>query len=259
MGFENLVERALPAGLSRRAFLKAGAAAGGGLLIGIGLPGLMTGAEAAGKGAAEFAPNAFIRIDVDGRVTLVMNQVEMGQGTYTSMPMLIAEELEVSLDQVTLEHAPPNDKLYANPVFGAQMTGGSTSVRAYWVPLRQAGASARSMLIAAAAQQWKVDPAACHAERGVVIHAASGRKLKYGALADAAAKLPLPEKVALKDPKDFKLIGTPAKRLDTPDKLNGKAQFGIDKRLPGVRRQGGEVRRGQGQGDAGRAPGGGAG
>ena len=235
MGFENLVERALPAGLSRRAFLKAGAAAGGGLLIGIGLPGLMTGAEAAGKGAAEFAPNAFIRIDGDGRVTLVMNQVEMGQGTYTSMPMLIAEELEVSLDQVTLEHAPPNDKLYANPVFGAQMTGGSTSVRAYWVPLRQAGASARSMLIAAAAQQWKVDPAACHAERGVVIHAASGRKLKYGALADAAAKLPLPEKVALKDPKDFKLIGTPAKRLDTPDKLNGKAQFGIDKRLPGMK------------------------
>jgi len=235
MGFERMVERSLAAGLNRRAFLKAGAAAGGGLLIGIGLPGLMGGAEAAGKDAAEFTPNAFVRIGRDGRVTLVMSQVEMGQGTYTSMPMLIAEELEVPLEQVTLEHAPPDNKLYGNPLFGVQITGGSTSVRAYWVPLRQAGASARSMLIAAAAQHWKVDPAACHAERGEVVHSASARKLKYGALVDAAAKLPLPDKVALKDPKDFKLIGTPAKRLDTPDKLNGKAQFGIDAQLPGMK------------------------
>lgn len=234
MGFEKLVERTLPAGMSRRAFLKAGAATGGGLLIGIGLPGLAGGAEAADQGAG-FAPNAWIRIGTDGRVTLVMSQVEMGQGTYTSMPMLIAEELEVPLEHVSLEHAPPNDKLYGSPIFGVQITGGSTSVRAFWQPLRQAGASARVMLVNAAAQRWKVEPASCHAERGEVIHKASGRKLKYGALADAAAKQPLPDKVALKDPRDFKLIGTPARRLDTPDKLNGKAKFGIDAQVPGMK------------------------
>ncbi len=238
MGFEKMVERALPAGISRRSFLKAGAAAGGGLLIGIGLPGLLNEAEAAQQGAAkeaDFAPNAFIRIGSDGRITLVMGQVEMGQGTYTSMPMLIAEELEVSLDQVTLEHAPPDQKAYGNPIFVVQMTGGSTSVRGFWTPLRQAGATARTMLVNAAAQQWKVDPASCHAEHGEVIHKASGRKLKYGALADAAAKLPLPENVPLKDPKTFKLIGTSHKRLDTPDKLNGKAKFGIDAQVPGMK------------------------
>ncbi|HZR36807.1 MAG TPA: xanthine dehydrogenase family protein molybdopterin-binding subunit [Nevskia sp.] len=234
MGFEKLIERTLPAGVSRRAFLKAGAAAGGGLLIAVGLPGLMGEAEAAEKGA-EFAPNAFIRVGGDGRITLVMGQVEMGQGTYTSMPMLIAEELEVSLDQVTLEHAPPDQKAYGNPIFVVQMTGGSTSVRGFWTPLRQAGATARTMLVNAAAQRWKVDPASCRAERGTVIHPSSGRKLKYGALADAAAGLPLPEKVALKDPKDFKLIGTPHKRLDSPDKLNGKAKFGIDTQVPGMK------------------------
>jgi len=234
MGFEKLIERTLPAGVSRRAFLKAGAAAGGGLLIAVGLPGLMGEAEAAEKGA-EFAPNAFIRVGSDGRITLVMGQVEMGQGTYTSMPMLIAEELEVSLDQVTLEHAPPDQKAYGNPIFVVQMTGGSTSVRGFWTPLRQAGATARTMLVNAAAQRWKVDPASCRAERGTVIHPSSGRKLKYGALADAAAGLPLPEKVALKDPKDFKLIGTPHKRLDSPDKLNGKAKFGIDTQVPGMK------------------------
>lgn len=235
MGFENLIERSLPAGMSRRAFLKAGAAAGGGLLIGIGLPGMLSEAGAAEQGAAEFAPNAFIRIGSDGRITLVMGQVEMGQGTYTSMPMLIAEELEVSLDQVRLEHAPPDQKAYGNPIFMVQMTGGSTSVRGFWTPLRQAGATARTLLVNAAAQQWKVDPASCHAERGAVIHQASGRRLKYGALADAAAKLPLPQNVALKDPKDFKLIGTPQQRLDTPDKLNGKAKFGIDAQVPGMK------------------------
>jgi isoquinoline 1-oxidoreductase beta subunit len=238
MGFEKMIERALPAGMSRRAFLQAGAAVGGGLLIGIGLPGLAGEAEAAQPGAAreaDFAPNAFIRVGSDGRITLVMGQVEMGQGTYTSMPMLLAEELEVSLDQVSLEHAPPDQKAYGNPIFVVQMTGGSTSVRGFWTPLRQAGATARVMLVNAAAQHWKVDPAGCHAEHGTVIHKASGRKLRYGALADAAAKLPLPDKVALKDPKDFKLIGTPHKRLDTPDKLNGKARFGIDAQVPGMK------------------------
>src|SRR5437879_6624378 len=159
----------------------------------------------------------------------------MGQGMYTAMPMLLAEELEVGLDQVRLEHAPPDDKLYANPIFGFQATGGSTSVKGLYEPMRRAGATARTMLMAAAAKRWNVDPASCRAERGAVIHTPSHRRLSYGALAAAAAALPIPDNVALKRPEDFKLIGTPAKRLDTPDKVNGRAQFGIDVRLPGMK------------------------
>jgi isoquinoline 1-oxidoreductase beta subunit len=226
-------DRAAGSGLSRRAFLQAGAAVGGGLLLGFHLPAGIGDAEAASGG--EFAPNAYIRIGRDGRVTLIVAQVEMGQGTYTSMPMLIAEELEVALSQVSVEHAPPDDKLYANALLGFQVTGGSTSVRQAWEPLRRAGATARMMLLSAAAKSWNVDASSCRAERGAVIHSASGRKLDYGALADKAAALPAPDKVALKDPKDFKLIGTPAKRLDTPDKVNGKAEFGIDVKVPGMK------------------------
>jgi CO/xanthine dehydrogenase Mo-binding subunit len=228
--------------VSRREFLITGAAAGGGLLLAWRLDGLPRVVETAAAATASkeppaFAPNGFIRIGKDGRVVLVMCQVEMGQGTYTSMPMLLAEELEVGLDQVELEHAPPNDKLYANPALGDQETGASTSVRMFYEPLRRAGATARTMLVAAAAQTWNVDPASCRAKRGVVTHAATGRKLTYGALAEKAAKIPVPaaESVKLKDPKDFQLIGTPAKRLDTPAKVNGKAQYGIDVRLPGMK------------------------
>ena len=228
----NEIARARAGGVSRRAFIKVSAAAGGGLLLSVGLP-AFTGEAAAATGV--FAPNAFIRIDADGKVTMVMPQVEMGQGTYTSIPMLIAEELEVELATVQLEHAPPNDKLYANPLIGFQATGGSTSVRGFWEPLRRAGATARNMLISAAAYTWGVAAADCRAEKGVVTHAASGRKLGYGELAAKAASLPVPEKVALKEPKDFKLIGTPAKRLDTPAKVNGTAMFGIDTRLPGMK------------------------
>ena len=222
-------------GISRRAFLVTSAAAGGGMLVGFYLPQLGR-AEAAPTSADLFTPNAFIRIRPDNSVTLVMPQVEMGQGTYTSMSMLIAEELEVDLAQVTLEAAPPDDKLYANPLTGFQVTGGSTSVMAYWEPLRRAGATARVMLIAAAANDWSVDPSSCRAEQGeAVVDPPTGQRLKYGALVDAAAKLPVPDKVALKDPKDFTLIGTPAKRIDTPDKVNGKAQFGIDAIVPGMK------------------------
>jgi len=222
--------------VSRRDFVVVLTSAGGALLLGCRV-GERSGATTAAAAAPPpaFAPNAFIRIGSDGRVTLVMNQVEMGQGTYTSMPMLLAEELEVGLDQVQLEHAPPNDKLYANPFFGDQETGGSSSVRGFYEPLRRAGATARTMLVAAAAQTWDVDPASCRAKRGVVTHMPTGRTLGYGALAEQAAKLPVPDKVPLKDPKDFTLIGTPAKRLDTPDKVNGKAQYGIDVRLPGMK------------------------
>lgn len=223
-----------PRAVSRRTFLLTGAAAGGGLLVGFALPRLID-AKAAPASGNDFAPNAFIRIGADDSVTLIMPQVEMGQGTYTSMSMLIAEELEVELAQVTAEAAPPNDKLYGNPLLGFQVTGGSTSVPAFWEPLRRAGAVARVMLIEAAANDWGVDPASCHAEKGEVINPATGEKRKYGELADAAAKLPTPDKITLKDPKDFTLIGTPAKRIDTPDKVNGKAMFGIDAMIPGMK------------------------
>jgi isoquinoline 1-oxidoreductase beta subunit len=227
--------------LSRRQFVEVLSAAGGGLLLGYrtdeGRRAASTAATAATLGPTPpaFAPNAFIHIGTDGAITLIMPQVEMGQGMYTSMPMLLAEELEVGLDQVQLEHAPPNDKLYANPLFGIQMTGASSSVRAMYGPLRKAGAVARQLLVAAAAQTWGVDPASCRARKGVVTHVATGRTLGYGALADKAATLPVPAEVTLKDPKDFTLIGTPAKRLDTPSKVNGTAQFSIDVRLPGLK------------------------
>jgi len=227
-----------PETVSRRDFVVAIATAGGGLLLGCRVDGrrsLAGSAETAGSAPAAFAPNAFVRIGTDGRITLIMNQVEMGQGMFTSMPMLIAEELEVGLDQVALEHAPPDDKLYGNPLVGFQMTGASSSVRMMFQPLRRAGATARTMLVAAAAQSWGVDPGSCRAEKGVVTHVPTGRTLAYGALADKAAKQPVPQQVTLKDPKDFRLIGTPAKRLDTPDKVNGKAQYGIDVRLPGMK------------------------
>ncbi len=182
-----------------------------------------------------FEPNAFLRIDRAGTVSFVMPYIEMGQGTYTSIPMLIAEELEVDVDKVVIEHSPPDNKVYANPLVGIQITGGSTSIRAGWEPMRRAGATARVMLVDAAAKQWKVDPGTCRAENGVVVHPPTGRKLAYGKLVDAAAKLPVPEKVALKAPADFKLIGTPHRRLDTAGKLNGTAKFGIDTRMPGMK------------------------
>src|SRR5262245_11189774 len=183
----------------------------------------------------KFAPNAFIRIDESGRTTLIMPQVEMGQGVYTSIPQVIAEELDADLAQVALLHAPPNDKLYGNPTFGLQVTGNSNSIRAFWMPLRKAGATARAMLVQAAAQQWEVEPSSCSAANGQVVHAASGRKLGYGDLVADAGKVTAPDNVPLKDPKDFSLIGKPLKRLDTPDKTNGKAVYGIDAMLPGLK------------------------
>ncbi|SHN84550.1 xanthine dehydrogenase family protein molybdopterin-binding subunit [Bradyrhizobium erythrophlei] len=185
--------------------------------------------------AGKFAPNAFIRIDSSGKTTLVMPQVEMGQGVYTSISMILAEELDADFSQVTLEHAPPSDKLYGNPMFGIQATGNSNSIRAWWKPLRAASASARAMLVQAAAQQWQVDPASCTAANSGVTHQASGRRLSYGALALAASSEVPPKDVPLRDPKDFVLIGKPLKRLDTPDKVNGKAVYGIDAMLPGMR------------------------
>jgi len=164
-----------------------------------------------------------------------MPQVEMGQGVYTSVAMILAEELDADYQQVVLEHAPPNDKLYGNPVFGIQVTGNSNSIRAFWKPLREAGAAARAMLIQAAAQQWKVDPASCTASDGQVKHIGSGRKLGFGSLAGAASKLAPPKNPPLKDPKDFTLIGKSLKRLDTTHKVDGGVVYGIDVMLPGMK------------------------
>ena len=229
----NLDQSGFANGLSRRRLLRVGAAAGGGLMLSLSLPFPSHRAEAAV--ADEFAPNAFIRIGSDGRIILIMPYVEMGQGTYTSIPMLIAEELDVNLKQVQLEHAPPNEKLYANPLLGVQATGNSNAIRGAWKPLREAGATARIMLVAAAAKRWDVDPKSCRAQDGEVAHVPTGRRLKYGEVAAEAAKMPVPAGVTLKAPEDFKLIGTPAKRLDAPAKVNGTAVFGIDVHPPGVK------------------------
>jgi CO/xanthine dehydrogenase Mo-binding subunit len=213
--------------------LIATSAVGGGLLLGFALP-LRGEVRDTLTTDARFAPNAFLRIDRAGKVTFVMPMIEMGQGTYTSLPMLVAEELEVDIDGVAIEHAPPDDR-YINPLIGVQMTGASTAIRAMYVPLRRAGAAARVMLVSAAAARWNVDPAACQARDGAVVHSASGRRLGYGVLADAAGKLPVPENVPLKAPRDFRLVGKPHHRLDSAVKVDGRAKFGIDTRLPGMK------------------------
>ncbi len=177
----------------------------------------------------------FIRIDRAGNVQLVMPQVEMGQGTYTSISMILAEELDADWRKVSVEHAPPNQKLYVNPMLSIQATGNSNSIRAFWKPLRQAGARARAVLVQAAADQWRTDSGQCRTEAGRVIHDATGRRLDYGALVERAAALRPPANVSLKAPADFRLIGRSLKRLDTADKTDGKAIFGIDAIPDGVK------------------------
>lgn len=220
-----------PTNLTRRILVKAGIAAGGGLAIGFALPGLARFVQAGEAGL--FVPNAWVRITPDDVVTLVLAKSEMGQGVYTSMPMLLAEELEVDLEKVRIENAPPGRE-YVDGLLEMQATGGSTSVRSSWKPLREAGAAARMMLIAAAAKRWNVKPGECRAERGAVRHLASRRRLTYGQLAAEAAKLPLPTRPELKDPARFRYLGRPVHRLDTPAKTDGSAVFGIDVKLPGL-------------------------
>ncbi len=229
-----LLDRLVAGGpdLSRRSLLRVSAAAGGGMLLELALPWRPQSAHAA---PGDFAPNVFVRIGRDGSVSLTMPQVEMGQGIYTAQAMLLAEELDVDLARVRFEHAPADDRLFVNPILGFQVTGGSTSVRAFFKPLRKAGATARTMLIRAAAEQWQVTTAVCATENGAVVHVPTGRRLGYGELADRAATLPLPQQVALRSPAQFKLIGTPAKRVDSAIKVNGEAVFGIDVKLPGMK------------------------
>lgn len=218
---------------SRRTFLKTSGAAGGGLVIGFYLPGVARLAEAATTSAAPFAPNAWLKVGRDNSVTIIVAKSEMGQGVVTSMPMLVAEELEVDWAQVRFEMAPA-DPVYANSLLGGQITGGSTSVRSSWEPLRRAGAVARAMLITAAAQTWGVEPGGCYAENGEVISKSSGRRLRYGALVDKAATLPVPQQVSLKKPGNFRLIGKSLAGLDITEKVNGSARFGIDVKVPGM-------------------------
>jgi isoquinoline 1-oxidoreductase beta subunit len=214
---------------SRRSFLKAGAATSGGLLMAVSLPGTLGQAMAAGT---VHTPNAWVHIADDNTITILSAHSEMGQGVYTSMPMLVAEELNVDMSQIKVTDAPPG-AAYVNALLGAQITGGSTSVRGSWEKLRIAGAQVREMLISAAAAQWNVDRSQLKADKGVVL-GPNGKKATYGSLAAAAAKLPVPEKPALKDPKDFRIVGKRTKRVDTPAKTNGTAEFGIDVKLPGM-------------------------
>lgn len=216
---------------SRRDFLKTSALATGGLLMGVALPGARIEAMAAGM---TYAPNAWVHIAADNSITLISARSEMGQGVYTALPMLIAEELNVDLRRIQVEIAPPDTKLYGNPLLGGpQLTGGSTSVRDGWEKLRVAGAQVREMLISAAAARWNVDRSQLKAENGMVL-GPRGRRATYGQLAEAASRLPVPEQVALKDPKDFRIVGKPTLRLDAPAKVNGTARFGIDVKLPGM-------------------------
>ena len=215
--------------LSRRTFLKV-SAAGGAMIVGGYLPGLReTGtAEAAGS----FEPNIWLKIGADDNVVIKLTQLEMGQGVMTSMPMLVAEELDVDWNKIKTEWVPADPK-YGNPNFGgAQLTAGSNSVRGMWKILREAGATAHTMLITAAAETWGVAENTCSTEKGEVIHKASGRRLRYGSLVDKAAALPVPKTVSLKSPKEFRLLGQPTPRLDIPEKVNGKAGFGIDVKRP---------------------------
>jgi isoquinoline 1-oxidoreductase beta subunit len=217
---------------TRRDFLKGSAAATGALVVGFTLPIASRYATAAAAGGADFAPNAFLRIAPDGQITVVCGLSEMGQGVHMGIASLVAEELDADWKSIRLQQAPV-DKAYINPAFGMQATGGSTSIRGNYLPMRKAGAAARQMLVTAAAAQWGVDAATCRTESGRVI-AADGRALGYGELAAAAAGLPVPQDPPLKDPRDFRILGKGHSRIDAPAKVNGSAGFGIDVKLPGL-------------------------
>ncbi len=213
-------------GLSRRSFIKAGAVVTGGLVLGFFMPGANKFARAADAPKPTYAPNAFLRIAPDNTVTVMVNRLEFGQGVHTSLPMLIAEDLDADWSQMRGELAPAGD-VYKDPSFGMQMTGGSGSIAHSYLQYREIGAKARAMLVAAAAEQWKVKPEQCKTSKGFVMGPA-GQKASYGSLADAAMKQPMPATVELKDAKDFRIIGKPTRRIDARAKSNGKQEFGID-------------------------------
>ena len=248
---------ALP--LSRRAVLQGGLVAGAGLLIGFRLP--LGAGPADAQASGVFAPNQWLKIDRDGVVTIVNSVPEMGQGSLTTMPMIVADELDVDLPRVKVEQAPANPKLYANPVTGSQSYGGSRGVRDHLAMLRKAGAAAREMLMEAAAKEWGVPVSEVTTEPGAAVHTPSGRKLPYGQLVDKAAQLPVPQNPKLKTPDQFRYIGKETRRRDTPGQgqrqrrlRDGRAGAGhadrLHRALPGLRRQGAELRRHRGQAGA---------
>lgn len=211
--------------VNRRDFVKVTGAAGTGLVLGFQLPGNGYGATIAD---GPFKPNVWLQVDEDGTVTFWVHRSPLGQGVRTSLPMILADELEADWSKIQREQGD------ADPRFGSQTTGGSASIRTSWDPLRKAGATGRAMLIAAAAESWGVDPSTCRAYNGEVIHEPTGRKLGYGELAQKAATLPVPEDPPLKNPKDYRYIGKSLPRLDNPAKVEGEAVFGIDFKLPGM-------------------------
>lgn len=215
--------------LNRRSFLKVSGTAGTGLLLSFSLPVLLRSKDLLPSFVEPFEPNAFLRIDPSGAITVTVAKSEMGQGVLTSLPMIVAEELEADWTTIRCEQALAHPNKY-----GSQGTGGSNSVRGSYERLRKAGAAAREMLIAAAAQQWNVPGSECYAEKSTIFHRSTGRTLRYGELAAKAAILPVPENPPLKDPKNFRIIGQRMKKLDTPSKVNGSAKYGIDVRIPGM-------------------------
>ena len=221
------------ASVSRRTFLKTAAIAGGGLVLGFAVPGARRFANALEPPAEAFVPNAYLRIGADDTITVLLSHSEMGQGIWTALPMLVAEELDADWTRIKVEHAPAGDP-YKHTQFGMQMTGGSTSTSTEFERYRQAGAAARTMLVQTAADRFGVAPSEVRTENGVAI--AGERRARYGELADAAGKLPAPapESIALRDPKDWKLLGKSTHRLDTPEKIDGRAKFGMDVQFEGL-------------------------
>jgi isoquinoline 1-oxidoreductase subunit beta len=218
-------------GMDRRSFLKTSATGGAGLLIGFYFHGDIESLAASAE--APVVLNAWIHVGAGDMVTVLIDKSEMGQSILTGLAMIAADELDCDWKKVRTEFAPA-DKVYFNPRFGAQGTGGSSGTPTSWDPLRSASATARAMLLEAAAQKWGVEASQCSAENSTILHAATKRRLTYGSLAEAAAKLPVPQNVPLKTPSQYNLIGKATKRLDTPDKVNGSALYGIDVRLPGM-------------------------
>src|SRR3954466_5067009 len=217
---------------ARRDFLKVSGSVAGGLALGLSRSGKHR-AEVAAAGGGYASPNAWVRIGADNAITIMVARSEMGQDVYTSMPILVAEELEVDINKVKVEFAPPAE-VYINSLLGGQLTGGSTSVRDAWEKLRKAGASARMMMVAAAAQEWGVDASTLKAENGV-IKGAGGKSVTYGQIAPKAAQMEVPKDVPLKPTSAFKVVSNPKqKRIDTPMKVAGQPLFGIDTRVPGM-------------------------
>ncbi|HTE10282.1 MAG TPA: molybdopterin cofactor-binding domain-containing protein, partial [Chitinophagaceae bacterium] len=219
--------------INRRQFLRSGALLSGGLVISFVLPVSAKQLKKSGAGVPNFyfAPNAFLRVGVDDSINIILSHVEMGQGIWTTLSMLIAEELDADWKNITIEHSPAG-KSYVHTAYGLQITGGSSSTWSEFDRYRQAGATARVLLIQAAAQKFGVNPADCHTENGMVI--SGNQKASYGELATAAAALPAPGKVELRKPEQWKYIGKGVKRLDAPDKVNGAAKYGMDVHFPGL-------------------------